>query len=345
MFSKGTNTVIVAAKRTPIGCFMGNLSTITAPNLCSVAIRAALDTARLNPDQVDEVILGNVLSANIGQAPARQASLGAGLPIDVPCTLINKVCASGLKSLTLASQSIQLGISDTVVCGGMESMSLAPHYEESLRVGKKFGDSKLIDSITKDGLQDAYNGHPMGLCAEKTASDLNITRAVQDEYCIASYERALKAISSGYISEYIVPVKVSEKVTVSEDEEPGRFRKEKIPELRTAFSKNGTITAANSSKINDGACALIAMSEKKALSLGLKPLARIVSYADAEVEPVDFCISPSKSSQIALERAGLKASKIDYHEINEAFSVTTLANMKVINFCLKKNKNEFVLGS
>lgn len=329
MFSKGTNTVIVAAKRTPIGCFMGKLSTVKAPNLASVAIRAALDSVNLNPEQVDEVIFGNVLSANIGQAPARQASLGAGIPIEVPCTLVNKVCASGLKSLTLASQSIALGISSTVVCGGMENMSLAPHYEETLRTGKKFGDTKLIDSITRDGLQDAYNGHPMGLCAEKTASDLNISRAVQDEFCIASYERAISAQSSGLIADYIVPVKVSEKVTVTEDEEPGRFRKDKIPELRTAFAKNGTITAANSSKINDGACALIAMCEKKAMELGLKPLARLVSYADAEVEPVDFCISPSKSSQLALERANLKISQIDVHEINEAFAVTTLANMKV----------------
>jgi acetyl-CoA C-acetyltransferase len=330
------STVIVAGKRTPIGSLLGKLSGFKGSELGSAAINATLDSTGLKPEEIrshiDEVILGNVCSAGMGQSPARQASLGAKIPISVPCTTVNKVCASGMKTITYGAQSIALGLSNTVVAGGFESMSNVPFYITKHRSGKAFGNDQLIDGLAYDGLTDVYNNIAMGLCAEKTASDLKIDRATQDEFCIGSYERTLQSTKNGNLKDQIAPILISEKEgTLSEDEEPKKFRKEKIPQLRPAFSKTGTITAANSSKINDGACSLLLMSEEKAGKLGLKPLARIVSWGDAEVEPIDFCIAPAKAVQIALDRAGKKITEIEYHEINEAFAATVLANMKLLD--------------
>lgn len=330
------STVIVAAKRTPVGVFLGKMSNIKATDLGATSINATLDSTGLPAEQIrsiiDEVILGNVCQAGLGQNPARQASLGAKIPINVPCTTINKVCASGLKTVAYGAQSIALGLSDTVVAGGFESMSNVPFYVTKHRTGHSFGNQQLIDGLAFDGLTDVYNNVAMGLCGEKTSTDFNIDRATQDEFAIASYERTINSIKTGKFHDEITSVFVSEKDgSIVEDEEPKKFNKEKMLKLKPVFSKTGQITAANASKINDGAASILLMSEEKANSLGLKPLARIVSFADYEVDPVDFCIAPTKAVQIALERGGKKITDIDYHEINEAFSVTVLANMKLLD--------------
>eukprot|EP00331_Platyophrya_macrostoma_P034991 CAMPEP_0176445886 /NCGR_PEP_ID=MMETSP0127-20121128/23984_1 /TAXON_ID=938130 /ORGANISM="Platyophrya macrostoma, Strain WH" /LENGTH=406 /DNA_ID=CAMNT_0017831789 /DNA_START=21 /DNA_END=1241 /DNA_ORIENTATION=+ len=327
----GREVVVVAAKRTPIGMLLGKLSKQSATSLSSETIKAALTEANLTAQDVDSVILGNVISAGLGQAPARQAAIGAGLPVNVTCTTVNKVCASGMKSLAFAAQDIGMGLSDVVVAGGFESMSKVPFYLLNHRKGHTFGNEQLIDGVAYDGLTDVYNGIAMGLCAEKTSSDLKIERAVQDEFCIASYERTNAAMKDGRFKNEIVPIKISDKETVSEDEEPKKFLKEKIPLLKPVFSKTGTITAANASKINDGAATFILMSADKAKEKGLKPLARIVSYADAETDPIDFCIAPTPAIQKALQYAGKKITDIDYFEINEAFAATVLANMKLLD--------------
>lgn len=330
------STVIVAAKRTPVGVFLGKMSNIKATELGSTAINATLDSTGLPSEQirssVDEVILGNVCSAGIGQNPARQASLGAKIPINVSCTTVNKVCASGMKTVLYGAQSIALGLSDTVLAGGFESMSNVPFYVTKHRSGHSFGNQQLIDGLAFDGLTCIYNNVAMGLCGEKTATDLSIDRATQDEYAVGSYDRTINSIKTGKFSNEITPVVISEKDgSIIEDEEPKKYNKEKMLKLKPVFSKTGTITAANASKINDGAATILLMSEEKAAKLNLKPLARIVSFADYEVDPIDFCIAPAKAVQIALERGGKKITDIDYHEINEAFSVTVLANMKLLD--------------
>ncbi|CAK93924.1 unnamed protein product (macronuclear) [Paramecium tetraurelia] len=318
---------IVSAARTPIGCFLGKLSKVKATDLGATAIKGALSQVSIPQDAIDEAILGNVCSAGIGQAPARQAVIKAGLPSTTPCTTINK--------LLLGSQSIQLGQSNIVITGGFESMSNIPHYINA-RQPLKYGDGKLLDGLATDGLSDAYSNVAMGVCAEKTVSDLKLTRQLQDDYTITSYERALESIKTGRWAHEITPVKVSEKEIVTEDEEVKRYQKEKIPILKAVFAKDGTVTAANSSKINDGACAIILASEEALKKYNLTPLARIVSYADAELDPMDFCIAPAKSSAKALQRAGLKLANIDYHEINEAFAATVLANMKLLDLPLDR---------
>jgi acetyl-CoA C-acetyltransferase len=330
------STVIVAAKRTPVGVFLGKMSNIKATELGSIAINAALDSTGLNPEQirneVNEVVLGNVCPAGLGQNPARQAALGAKIPINVPATTVNKVCASGMKTVTYGVQSIALGLSDVVVAGGFESMSNIPFYVTKHRTGQAFGNQQLLDGLAYDGLTDIYNNVAMGLCAEKTATDFKIDRATNDEFAIGSYERAINSIKNGTWRDQIAPVVISEKEgSITEDEEPKKFNKEKMLKLKPVFSKTGTITAANASKINDGGAAILLMSEEKASKLGLKPLARILSFADYEVDPMDFCIAPAKACQIALERAGKKSTDVDYHEINEAFATTVLANMKLLD--------------
>jgi acetyl-CoA C-acetyltransferase len=331
----GRSVVIVSAKRTPIGTFLGKLSKVKGTDLGAAAINGCLDASGLSGDKIrgmiDEVILGNVVSAGLGQAPARQASIGAKIPVTVPCTTVNKVCASGMKTVMLGAQSIALGLNNTVVAGGFESMSNVPFYVTNHRSGFSFGNQQLIDGLAFDGLTDVYNNIAMGLCAEKTASDFKIDRATQDEFCFASYERALQSQKDKLYASEIVPFKINDKETLEVDEEPLKYKKDKIPGLRPAFSKTGTITAANASKLNDGGAAMLLMSEEQALKLGLKPLGRIIGYADAEIEPIDFCIAPAKACQIALNRAGKKINDVDYHEINEAFAVTALANMKLMD--------------
>lgn len=323
--------VIVGAARTPMGSFLGSLSSVAAPQLGAAAIRGALAKAKVQPDQVNEVFMGNVLQANLGQAPARQAAMAAGLPNAVPCTTVNKVCASGMKAIALAAQSIMVGDNEVVVAGGMENMSSVPHYFMA-RSGAKFGDVKLSDGMLKDGLTDVYNQTHMGNCAELCARERNISREEQDAFAIESYTRAAKAWADGKFTEEVVPVEVPQRkgdpVVVAEDEEYKNVRMDKISGLRPAFEKEGTVTAANASTLNDGASALVLMSREKADSLGLKPLARIVSFADAAQAPEWFTTAPAKAIPIALAKAGLSTSDIDYWELNQAFAVVGLANIK-----------------
>ena len=330
---------IVSAVRTPMGSFGGSLASVPATKLGAAAIKGALDKIKLSPSEVQEVYMGNVLQANVGQAPARQAARFAGIPDNVPCTTINKVCASGMKSIMLGAQSIILGDNDVVVAGGMESMSQTPYYVETNRWGSKFGNAQLIDGISKDGLLDVYSGKIMGSCAEVCATEYKISREEQDNYAILSYQRSADAWAKGKFKEEVVPVEVSSKkgnILVSEDEEYKNVNFEKLKQLKPAFEKDGTITAANASTINDGAAAVVLMSKEKAEKLGLKPLAIICSYADAEQEPLWFTTTPSKAMPLAIERAGLKMSDIDFFEINEAFSVVALANAKILNIPLEK---------
>jgi acetyl-CoA C-acetyltransferase len=325
--------VIVSAVRTPIGSFMGSLSTLTATQLGSAAIKGALDTINLDPTLVQEVFMGNVVSAGVGQAPARQAALGAGIPNTVPCTTINKVCASGMKALMNAAQAIALGDADIVVAGGMESMSNIPHYVY-MRTGTKFGPASLIDGMQRDGLVDAYDQNAMGVCADACAKEYNFSREDQDAFAIQSYERSAKAWAEGKYSDEVIPVSVpqrrGEPIIVSEDEEFKNVRMDKIPALRPAFSKDGTVTAANASTINDGAGAMILMSAEKAQELGLSPLASIKGYADAAHEPEWFTTAPSKALPKALAKAGINQSDVDFFEFNEAFAVVGLSNMKIL---------------
>ncbi len=325
--------VIVSAARTPIGSFMGALSSVTAPQLGAAAIKGALDKINLDYNLVDEVMMGNVVQANVGQAPARQASRLAGLPDKVVATTINKVCASGMKSIMQAAQAIQCGDAEIVVAGGMENMSLIPHYVH-LRSGYKFGAASLTDGLQKDGLTDAYDNNAMGVCADACATEYEFSREDQDNYAIQSYERSAAAWNAGKFDNEVVPVAVpqrrGEPVMVTKDEEYTNVKLDKIPSLNAAFTKEGTVTAANASTINDGAAAVVVMSEEKAQSLGLKPLAYIRSYADAEQEPNKFTTSPAKALPIALDKAGLSLADVDFFEFNEAFSVVGLANMKIL---------------
>lgn len=320
---------IVSAVRTPIGSFGGALSTVPAPELGAAAIKGALEKAGIAPDQVNEVFMGNVLQANLGQAPARQAALFAGIGNEVPCTTINKVCASGMKAISLGVQSILCGDNDVVVAGGMENMSLVPHYMNA-RVATKLGDISMIDGMVKDGLTDVYNRVHMGVCADKCASENNISREEQDAFAIESYKRAAAAWDAGKFNDEIVSVSVPQRkgdpIVVSRDEEYSNVSIDKIPQLRGVFTKEGTVTAANASTLNDGASALVLMSKEKAEALGLKPLAKIVGYGDAAHDPEWFTTAPAKAVPVALKKAGLEVSDIDYWELNQAFSVVGIYN-------------------
>jgi acetyl-CoA C-acetyltransferase len=337
---KTKEVVIVSVARTPIGSFMGSLSKISAPKLGAIAIKGALDKINLNPELIDEVFMGNVVSAGVGQAPARQAAIFAGIPDTVPCTTINKVCSSGMKSVMLAAQSISLGDTEIVVAGGMENMSLIPHYLHG-RQGTKFGPTTLEDGMQKDGLVDVYEKVAMGVCADACATKYGFSREDQDAYAIQSYQRSSEAWKLGKFSDEIIPVEIPQRkgapVLMTEDEEYKNVKLEKIPSLRAAFSKEGTVTAANASTINDGGAALILMSAEKALELKLTPIAKIKSFADAAHEPEWFTTAPSKAIPKALSKANITIDDVDYFELNEAFSVVGLANMKILNL-----KNERV---
>tara|TARA_B100000287_G_scaffold108413_1_gene100705 strand:- start:533 stop:1711 length:1179 start_codon:yes stop_codon:yes gene_type:complete len=334
------DVVIVSAVRTPMGSFGGLLSSVSAPKLGAAAIKGALRKINLDPSLVQEVIMGNVLQANTGQAPSRQAAIDAGLTSDVPCTTINKVCASGMKAIMMAAQSIKAGDNDIVIAGGMENMSSVPYYMDKARNGYRLGDGVLIDGLVKDGLTDVYNKVHMGVCAEKCADEMNFSREEQDGFALASYDRSAAAWSSGKFSDEVVPVEVPQRrgdaLIVSEDEEYKNINKEKFLKLRTVFKKDGTVTAGNASTINDGASALILMSSDKALELGITPLAKINSFADAAQEPEWFTTAPAKAVPIAVAKAGLAMNDVDYWELNEAFSVVGLANIKKLGLDAEK---------
>lgn len=326
---------IVSAVRTPIGSFNGSLSSVSAPKLGATAIKAALSKAGVNPEEVQEVFMGNVLQAGVGQAPARQAAIYAGIGNNVPCTTINKVCASGMKSIALAAQSIMLGDNDCVIAGGMENMSAVPHLLMGSRMGHKLGDFKAIDGLVHDGLVDVYNDYHMGVAADLCATDCNISREDQDGFAIESYKRSAAAWDAGNFDEEVVPVEVpqrrGEALIVDKDEEFTKVKFDRIASLRPAFQKDGTVTAANASTINDGAAALLLMSKEKAEALGVKAIAKVVSYGDAAMEPKYFTQAPSKAIPVALKRANKEIGDIDYWEVNEAFSVVSLANMQKLN--------------
>lgn len=325
--------VIVSAVRTPIGSFMGALSSVPATKLGAAAIKGALNKINLDPKLVDEVLMGNVVQAGNGQAPARQAALYAGLSESVACTTVNKVCASGMKAVMQGAQAIMAGDAEIVVAGGMENMSLIPHYVH-LRNGVKFGPTSLVDGMQKDGLTDAYDNNAMGVCADLCATEYNITREDQDNFAIQSYQRSAAAWEAGKFDAEIVPVEVPQRkgdpIVITKDEEYTNVKLDKIPALAPVFTKEGTVTAANASTINDGAAALVLMSEEKAQSLGLKPLAYIKSYADAAQEPKWFTTAPAKALPKALDKAGIAISDVDFFEFNEAFSVVGLANAKIL---------------
>ncbi len=320
---------IVSAVRTPIGSFGGALSSVPAPKLGATAIKGALDKISLDPNLVEEVFMGNVLQANLGQAPARQAAIFAGLNENVPCTTVNKVCASGMKALSLAAQTIQCGDADIVVAGGMENMSSVPHYMNA-RNGVKLGNITMIDGMVNDGLTDVYNEVHMGVCAEKCAEEYKISREDQDNFAITSYKRSAAAWEAGKFNDEIVPVEVPQRrgdaIIVDRDEEFSNVKMDKIPTLRTVFKKDGTVTAANASTLNDGASALILMSKEKMEELGLKPLAKIVGYADAAQAPEWFTTAPALAIPKALKKANLAVADVDYWELNQAFSVVGIAN-------------------
>ena len=325
--------VIASVARTPIGSFMGSLSTVPAPKLGATAIKGALNKINLDPSLVEEVFMGNVVSAGLGQAPARQAAMFAGIPDTVPCTTVNKVCASGMKSIMLAAQTIELGHADIVIAGGMENMSSIPHYYHA-RTAAKFGPVKMEDGMQKDGLVDVYDQVAMGVCADACATEYEFSREDQDAYAVQSYNRSADAWSAGKFADEVVPVEVpqrrGEPVIFSHDEEYKNVKMEKIPALRPAFTKDGTVTAANASTINDGGAALVLMSAEKAAELGITPIAKIKSYADAAHEPKWFTTAPAKALPKALDRAGITLDDVDYFELNEAFSVVGLANMKIL---------------
>jgi acetyl-CoA C-acetyltransferase len=330
---------IVSAARTPIGSFGGALSTVPAPQLGATAIKGALAKGNVKAELINEVFMGNVMSANLGQAPARQAAIFAGLSENVPCTTVNKVCASGMKAISLAAQSILAGDNEVVIAGGMENMSMVPHYYNA-RIATKLGDVKMIDGMVKDGLTDVYNQVHMGVCAEKCAKEKNFSREEQDAFAIESYERAAKAWSEGKFNEEVVPVEVPQRrgdaIIVSEDEEYKNVKMEKIPTLRPVFDKEGSVTAANASTLNDGASALILASAEAVEKYGLKPIAKIKGYGDAAHEPVWFTTAPSKAIPVALAKANLAVSDIDYWELNEAFAVVGLANIKELGLDASK---------
>jgi acetyl-CoA C-acetyltransferase len=323
---------IISAVRTPIGSFGGTLKGLSATQLGAAAIKAALQKAGIKPEQVQDVLMGSVIQANLGQAPARQAAKFAGLPNEVNCTTINKVCASGMKAIAQAAQSILLGDADIVVAGGMESMSNAPFYADSVRWGNKYGNTTLIDGLAKDGLTDVYDGKAMGNAAELCAGTCGISRADQDAFAIESYKRSQAAWEKGLFNNEVVPVEIPQRkgdpVLIAKDEDPYNVKFEKIPLLSPAFTKDGTVTAANASSMNDGAAALVLMSKEKANELGLKPIAKILSYADAEQAPEWFTTSPSIAVPKAVAKAGLTMEEIGYWELNEAFAVVGIENSK-----------------
>ncbi|MFT5216490.1 MAG: acetyl-CoA C-acetyltransferase [Glaciecola sp.] len=325
--------VIVSMARTPIGSFLGSLSSIPATKLGAIAIKGALDKINLDPNLVDEVLMGNVVQAGTGQAPARQAAIYAGIPDSVPCTTINKVCASGMKTVMQAAQSIALGDANIIVAGGMENMSLIPHYMYA-RSATKFGPATLVDGMQRDGLVDVYDGNAMGVCADACANEYKFSREDQDAFAIQSYKRSTAAWEAGKFDNEVVPVEVpqrrGEPIIVSKDEEYTNVTIDKIPMLRPAFTKDGTVTAANASTINDGAAAIVLMSKDKAMELGLKPIATIKSYADAAQEPKWFTTAPAKALPKALAKANISIDDVDYFEFNEAFAVVGLANMKIL---------------
>lgn len=329
---------VLSAVRTPIGKFGGGLSVFSATQLGSIAIEAAVKLSGVQADLIQEVIMGNVLSANLGQAPARQAALGAGLPEGAVCTTVNKVCASGMKAIAMGVQNILLGDADCVVAGGMESMSNVPYYIDSIRWGSKYGDRSIIDGLAKDGLTDPYDKQAMGLAAEHCSTECGITREEQDQYAIEAYKRAQQAWEQGMFLNEVVPVSIPQKkgpaIIMDKDEEPWAVNFEKIPSLQPAFKKDGTVTAANASTMNDGAAAVVLMSKEKAESLGLKPMAIIMGYADAEQEPIWFTTSPALALPKAIEKAGMKKEEIDLWEINEAFSVVSIENAKRMGISL-----------
>ncbi|MEC9159174.1 MAG: acetyl-CoA C-acyltransferase [Bacteroidota bacterium] len=325
--------VIVSAVRTPMGSFGGSLSSVSATKLGATAIKGALDKINLDPNEVQEVYMGNVLQANLGQAPAKQAAIFAGISENTPCTTVNKVCASGMKSISLGAQAIKCGDADIVVAGGMENMSMVPHYHIA-RNAVKLGDVKIADGMVKDGLTDVYNKVHMGVCADQCAEEHNITREEQDNFAIESYNRASNAWNENKFNEEIVPVHVPQRrgddLVISKDEEYTNVKLEKIPQLRAVFNKEGTVTAANASTLNDGASALILMSKEKADELNIKPIAKIVSYADAAQEPKWFTTAPAKAVPKALAKANLNTEDIDFWELNQAFSVVGLVNTKLL---------------
>jgi len=335
----GKEVYIVSAVRTPLGSFGGSLSSLSATELGAIAIKGAVEKAGIAFDAVEEVFMGNVVSANLGQAPARQAALYAGLSKSTPCTTVNKVCASGAKAIVFAAQSIMTGNADIVVAGGMESMSNIPYYVPKARFGYKYGHAELIDGLAKDGLEDAYDKGAMGCYGDATAKKYGISREEQDEYAIRSYKLAAEATEKGYLKNEIVPVEVKShkgSVVVEEDEEYKKVIFEKIPSLRPAFTPDGTVTAANASTINDGAAALVLMSKEKAEELGVKPIAKVVAYADAAQEPQWFTTAPVAAANKALQRAGLSKNDIDYFEVNEAFAVVALVFSKLMEVTIDK---------
>jgi len=326
---------IVSAVRTPIGSFGGKLSGMTAIELGSVAIKGALSKSGVKSESVQEVFMGNVISANLGQAPARQAAMGAGIGYNVPCTTINKVCASGMKAVMLAAQSIMLGINDVVVAGGMESMSNVPFYVPKARFGYKYGNAEFVDGLVKDGLFEVYYKFPMGNCADNTAREMNISREDQDAYAIQSYKRSAESWEKGMFRNEIVPVEMTgrkgETILIEEDEEYKNVIFDKISSLKPVFDKNGTVTAANASTMNDGASALVLVSKEKAEELGLKPIAKIRGFADAATDPLWFTTAPALAIPKALKHAGVSADEVSYYEINEAFSAVAIANQRELN--------------
>ncbi|MDX5448459.1 MAG: acetyl-CoA C-acyltransferase [Bacteroidota bacterium] len=328
------DVVIVSAVRTPIGSFGGSLSGVSATQLGATAIKGALEKINLDPNMVNEVLMGCVLQANLGQAPARQAAMFAGIPKEVPCTTVNKVCSSGMKSIMMAAQAIRSGDADVVVAGGMENMSSVPHYLGNGRTGTKLGNMNLVDGLLRDGLTDIYNNVHMGNCAETCARDMNFSREEQDAFALESYKRSADAWSAGKFKDEVVPVEVPQRkgdpVLFAEDEEYKNVMPEKVPSLRPVFQKDGTVTAANASTLNDGAAALVLMSREKAEELGLKPLAIIRGYADAAQDPEWFTTAPAKALPKALDKAGVDIKDVDYFELNEAFSVVGLANIQLL---------------
>ena len=330
---------IVAGKRTPIGALNGALSTVPAPALAATALKGALAQAGLPPEAIEELYVGNVLSANLGQAPATQVAVHSGLPATVVCTLVNKVCASGTKAIMLAAQAVMLGDRDVVAACGMENMSLVPHYVPFYRSGFKYGNTELLDGIVRDGLQDVYSGLMMGMAGELCAEKYGFSRQDQDDYAIRAYQLAAAAVERGYFADEIVPVVIEGKkgsTSVDKDEEPGNVRYDKIPELRPAFKKDGTITAANASKINDGAAAVILASESAVKKYNLKPMARIAGFADAARQPEWFTIAPADAVPLAAKKAGISVSRLDIFEINEAFSCVALVNQKLLDVPTEK---------
>ncbi len=332
--------VIISAVRTPMGSFCGKLSQVSATELGSIAIKGAIKKAKISKDIIDEVFMGNVLQANLGQAPAKQSAIMAGLKDTVPCTTINKVCSSGMKSIMIAAQSIIAGDNEIVIAGGMENMSNVPHYLNKVRTGQKLGDVKVIDGLIKDGLTDVYNNIHMGVCAEKCASEMSFSREEQDNFAIESYNKSTNANLKGNFKNEIVPVEIKQRngniSIIEEDEEIKNIDYEKVPNLRPVFKKEGTITAANASTLNDGASALVLMCSQKAKQLNLKPIAKILSYADASQNPEWFTTTPSKALPLALKKAKLTINDIDYFELNEAFSVVGLANINLLKIDKQK---------